>query len=177
MSTRAPCAPWWPGAREAGESRLLRALAWAEDAVLVLTLGLLVGLGAAAMALRNLGLDGLAWAEPAARQVVLWLVFLGAVVAAREDRHIAIEVLARALPARWEDAGAGFARLFAAAASAAVAWHAARLGWMERGAGGGGAVPLALQDGVMVAAFALIAFHYLLHALGRLRCLVRGRSR
>lgn len=46
--------------------------------------------------------DGLPWAEALSRAGVLWLAMLGALGAARQQRHIAVDALPRLLPdAAW----------------------------------------------------------------------------
>ncbi len=48
--------------------------------------------------LRNFFHSGLSYGDELVRHLVLWVVFLGAGVAARENRHIRIDVMARVFP-------------------------------------------------------------------------------
>lgn len=105
--------------------RALRVLHRAEDAVLALLLGALLLLAVVQIVLR-VGFDaGLSWAEPVSRAGVLWLAMLGALGAARQQRHIAIDALPRLLPDR---AWRGVHVLTQFAAAALCVW-AAWLGW------------------------------------------------
>ena len=63
-----------------------------EKALIVLFLSLMILTAFAQIALRNLFGIGLSWSEPIVRYLVLWVGFIGAALAAREGRHITIEV-------------------------------------------------------------------------------------
>ena len=71
----------------------------AEDAALVACVVALVFLSFAQIALRTLLGVALPWSEPLVRHLVLWSSFLGALIAARQDRHIRIDALLRVSPA------------------------------------------------------------------------------
>ena len=63
-----------------------------EKALIVLFLSLMILTAFAQIALRNFFGIGLSWSEPLVRYLVLWVGFIGAALAAREGRHITIEV-------------------------------------------------------------------------------------
>lgn len=106
-------------------ARALRALHRAEDALLAFALLALLGLAVLQIVLRVGFDDGLSWGEPISRAGVLWLAMLGALGAARQQRHIAIDALPRVLPdALWRPVHV----LTQAAAAAVCAW-AAWIGW------------------------------------------------
>lgn len=48
--------------------------------------------------LRNIFDSGISWADVAARHMVLWITFLGAMLATRSRQHISIDALTRAIP-------------------------------------------------------------------------------
>ena len=50
--------------------------------------------------LRNLFASGIVWGDVAARHMVLWVAFLGAMLATRGRKHIAIDAVTRLLPRR-----------------------------------------------------------------------------
>jgi C4-dicarboxylate transporter DctQ subunit len=83
---------WW--------HRVDRLLAAVEQAVAVVMLLGLLGLGLLQVLLRNLFAGGLFWADGVLRHMVLWLGFLGASLATREQRHLSIDALPRMLPDR-----------------------------------------------------------------------------
>ena len=50
--------------------------------------------------LRNIFASGISWGDVAARHMVLWVAFLGAMLATRSRKHIAIDALTRLIPRR-----------------------------------------------------------------------------
>ena len=107
--------------------RLAGLLARVEDALLVLLLAVMVALAGGQILLRNAFDAGLFWGDPLLRVLVLWVGMVGAMAAARADRHITVDVLARLLPARARARARAFTDGCAAAVCAILAWHAARL--------------------------------------------------
>jgi TRAP-type C4-dicarboxylate transport system permease small subunit len=79
---------------------LLKLVHSVEDVALSLLLLLMIVLAPLQIALRNFFDLGLPWADPLIRVLVLWVGLLGAVSAARGNRHITIDVLNRLLPPR-----------------------------------------------------------------------------
>ena len=64
-----------------------------EEILLVSLLLLMVLLGFLQIFFRNVISVGLIWIDPLQRHMVLWVALLGASVATRENRHIAIDLL------------------------------------------------------------------------------------
>ena len=78
------------------------ALAWIariEEWVLTVLVLVLVLLAGGQILLRNLFGGGISWADPFLRTLVVWTAVLGALAAVRDDKHIAVDVLQRFLPA------------------------------------------------------------------------------
>lgn len=147
--------------------RLLRALHKAED---VLLAGLIAGLLLLAVGqiVLRLGFStGLVWAEPVARMGVLWLALLGALGAARQHRHIAIDALPQALPPFWRGLARRLAHLGAAGISGLLAYHAGRLWLLEREMPVSFAtgIPSWLPMSILPLGFGLIALRLALGAL------------
>lgn len=137
-----------------------------EDAILVGVLGTMILLGAAQIVMRNVLGDGIAWGDPLLRVLVLWAALVGAMVAARSDAHIRIDVLHQFLPARvkpWVDA---VLRLSTSAISFAMAWVSARFVLDEReyGMTAFADVPAWVCELIIPVAFAVLGLRYLLLA-------------
>jgi TRAP-type C4-dicarboxylate transport system permease small subunit len=162
---------------DAAPRRLLRALAVAENAVLVALLALLVVLAGGQILLRQLDV-GIAWADPLTRLLVLWLGVFGAVAASRENQHIAIDALSRFLPPRVQLAAAAVVGLFASAVCAVLAFEAARFVQFEHAgrAAALGAVPAWALALVLPLGFALIAIRYAIFCATRIRALAAARA-
>ena len=77
-------------------------LASLERALVVLLLTGLLGLGLLQVIERNVLASGIFWADELLQHLVLWLGFLGASLATREQRHLSIDVLSHFLPTRWQ---------------------------------------------------------------------------
>lgn len=79
-------------------SRLLRAIALVEDAVISVMLCSMVLLVLVQIGLRNFYATGIPGGPEMVRHLVLWVAFLGAGIAAREGKNIRIDVVYRVLP-------------------------------------------------------------------------------
>ena len=135
-----------------------------ENAFLTLLLLGMMTLAAAQIFLRWGGAGSLAWGDEAVRLMVLWIALVAGVAAAREDRHISIDVLSRFLAPRPKAFVALFVDLFAAG----VAFVLARYSYTMVG--------FALEDGevllgglpawwfqiILPVGFALIGYRYLI---------------
>jgi TRAP-type C4-dicarboxylate transport system permease small subunit len=146
---------------------LSRTLARAETALLVLFLTAMIVLSFLQVVLRNLFGSGLIWGDVVVRQMVLWGGFMGAALAAIDDRHISIDALTKYLPPRIRSGVKVATNLFAAA----VCFFLARAGWAmvvdERGAGGEllrgvpGWIPLV----IIPIGYLLLAIHFTVNAV------------
>jgi C4-dicarboxylate transporter DctQ subunit len=73
-----------------------------EEILLVSLVILMLSLGFLQILFRNLISIGIVWIDPLVRHLVLWIALLGASLATRENRHIAIDLLSgRLSPARY----------------------------------------------------------------------------
>ncbi|HPM41256.1 MAG TPA: TRAP transporter small permease [bacterium] len=85
--------------------RIINFLVWVDrlfaasvEALLIVFILGMVALVASQVVLRNFFDSGIDWADLAARNMVLWVAFLGAMLATRSRSHIAIDVLTRFMP-------------------------------------------------------------------------------
>jgi C4-dicarboxylate transporter DctQ subunit len=72
----------------------------AETALLVFILTVMVLLAFLQVILRNLFDQGILWGDILLRHLVLWVGFLGASLATREEKHISIDLLTRFVSVR-----------------------------------------------------------------------------
>ena len=63
-----------------------------ENLLLSILLTGMIGLGASQIVLRWAGAGSFVWGDEAIRLMVLWIAMVAGIAAAREDRHIAIDV-------------------------------------------------------------------------------------
>ncbi len=159
-------------------SRLLRATALVEDALLVLILAAMVILAATQIILRNFFDGAILWAGPMLRVGVLWVGMIGAMVATRSDKQISIDAVSQFLSPRWKARVRVLTDLFTAIVAAVVAWSALRLVLDDRAAGVTAVafVPLWVCEAILPAAFGVIAIRYSLFAIRHLRASIVGED-
>ncbi len=136
-----------------------------ETALIALLVLAMVVLAGAQILLRNLFETGFAWADPLLRAMVLWAAMLGALAAARDDKHIGLDLLTHFLHGPAKRIARAIALLFAAAICAAMAWF----GWNLVQVDFGGSTAIAGIPGWVIEAilpfgFALLALRLALRA-------------
>jgi len=151
--------------------RSLRILGGIEDLLLVLLLAVMIGLAGWQIIARNLLDTAVIWGDPLLRVLVLWVGFLGAVAAGRDDRQINVDVVSRVAGEPWRSRIRILTDLFTAAVSGFLCWHAVRFvrDAAEFGETAFSSVPLWLTAVVLPLAFGLLCFRYLLLAGFHLR--------
>jgi TRAP-type C4-dicarboxylate transport system permease small subunit len=136
-----------------------------ETALIALLVLAMVVLAGAQIVLRNFFDTGFAWADPLLRAMVLWAAMLGALAAARDDKHIGLDLLTHFLYGRTKRVARVIALLFAAAVSAAMAWYGFDL--VEVDYGGGTAIagiPGWVIEAILPVGFALLAIRLAIRA-------------
>lgn len=71
-----------------------------EDTFLIGCFSLLIILAVAQIVLRNVFGTGILWADALVRNLLLWITFLGAMIASRSNNHINIDLFTRFMPVR-----------------------------------------------------------------------------
>ncbi len=104
-------------------SRILKKI---EIALLVLVFGVIIILAFAQVVARNFLGSGFPWSDIVVRQLVVWSGFLGAAVAAAEDRHLSLGVLEMIVPLRMRGGLAALTKGFAML----VCLYFARASWV-----------------------------------------------
>jgi len=84
-----------------------------EGFLVVLFLILMIVFSFLQVILRNFFHTGITWADVFTKHLVLWVGFLGAALATREERHINIEILTKFLSPQMKDVSKVIVNLFA----------------------------------------------------------------
>lgn len=148
-----------------------RALAWLwkfEDLVLAVLVAALVLVAGGQIVLRA-GFDsGLSWADALLRTLILWTALLGAMVAAREDKHLGVDAIPRLMKGVSRAAARFITSAFTAAIAGALAWYSVGLVQLEYESQtiAFGDVPAWATQLIMPFAFGAIALRYALRAIG-----------
>lgn len=152
-------------------ARLVKAITWFENALLIAMLGLMVLLAAAQILLRNFFDMNIFGADQLLRLLVLWVAFLGAVAASREGKHIHVDAIARWLPGRLKSGVAALTDLFTATVCLLLAWQAVR--YLQSAYASGemafGTLPVWAAGLILPLAFTLIALRYVLRLMHHAR--------
>lgn len=145
-------------------ARLFMLITWAENAMLIAMLALMVLLAGGQILSRNLLGTGITDADQMLRLLVLWVAFLGAVAASREGKHIHVDAIARWMPPRVKASVAVLTDLFTATVCLVLAWQATRFLQNARESGEMvfGSLPVWVAGSILPLAFSLIALRYLL---------------
>jgi len=98
----------------------------AENAALVVLLVAMIVLAVAQIVLRQFFDGSLVWADELIKIIVLWLAMVGSIAAARDNRHIRIDLLSHILPVRLVIVASVVVDVFAAVVCAVIAWQAWR---------------------------------------------------
>ena len=96
-----------------------------ERAVIIALLGVMILLSFSQLILRNFFSQGLLWADPFLRHLVLWIGFLGASLATQHEKHINIDMLTRFASPKV----ANYIHILTNAYAAIVCAFLARAGW------------------------------------------------
>lgn len=158
-------------------ARLVKMVTWAENALLIAMLALMVSLAAAQILLRNFMDMSIFGADQMLRLLVLWVAFLGAVAASREGKHIHVDAIARWLPGRIKAGIGALTDLFTLVVCLLLAWQALRFMKSARESGemAFGLVPVWVAELILPLAFTLIALRYALRFMHHVRQ-ARGRE-
>jgi TRAP-type C4-dicarboxylate transport system permease small subunit len=143
-------------------ARLIRLVTWAENAMLIAMLALMVLLAAAQILLRNFMGTSLTGADQMLRMLVLWVAFLGAIAASREGKHIHVDAIARWLPGRIKPALVALTDLFTLGVCLTLAWQSLRFiqDARESAEMAFGPLPVWVSALILPLAFSLIALRY-----------------
>lgn len=151
--------------------RLDEAIGRLEKGLIVLFLGLMILAAFAQIALRNFMGIGLSWPESLVRYLVLWVGFIGASLAAREGRHITIEVLKLRPSAGGRRYLEAISQLCAVGVCAVMAWAAVKFVLDDAQIGNRTFLdlPTWILETIIPATFAIMSLRFLLRAVRALR--------
>lgn len=144
--------------------RFLRAI---ESGLLVVLLGGMVGVAVWQFISRIFFDGGLHWGDAFVRVMVLWIAMLGAMVAARSDDHIRIDLFSRWFPERVNKVVQRLASLLTAAVLGLFAWYSYQFVRLEYEDGiiAFASVPAWICEAIMPVAAAVMCLRYLLHVI------------
>ncbi len=145
--------------------RTLSVLKSLESGLLVAILSAMIALAGYQVIARNFFDTGLLWGDSLVRVLVLWLTFIGATIASRNDEHIRIDLLGRLFSDSWKRHSRRFASLFTSLITGVFAWYSLQFVMLDYADGivAFAGVPAWLCESVMPLGAAVISLRYLLH--------------
>ncbi|HIJ78764.1 MAG: TRAP transporter small permease [Desulfobulbaceae bacterium] len=163
----------------AGWRKTTKVLHFVEDTLLSLLLVVMIVLACLQILLRDFFATGLAWADPLLRYMVLWAGLLGAAVATRMDKHIAIDLVSHLVPERILGWLRVVAHLFSMAVCLVLA-YAAVVFVGDEAAYGGGQTILGFASWqlnlIFPMAFGLMGLRFLVAAVAGVFRILQGGS-
>ena len=137
-----------------------------ETGLLVSLLAMMITIAIIQIVMRNFMGAGLLWAESLLRITVLWLALLGAMVASRNDEHIAIDVFVNKLPEKLKQFVMRLTRVITAIICIVIAWYSFKFVIDEYQYGGiaFGYIPHWLCEAIIPVSLTVIAIRYLVSA-------------
>lgn len=149
--------------------RLERAGKFAENAALLILLGTMIGVSVFQIVNRQLlgGSFSLAWADELVKIIVLWLAMVGSIAAARDNRHIRIDLITHVLRGSVVTWIKVVVDVFAAIVCAVIGWQAYRLIREEISWGDTifTDIPLWTMHAIVPLAFLLISYQFLVRVV------------
>ena len=146
---------------------LRRGLELVETALLVALLTAMVGVAAYQILARNLFGGGIIWGSDLVHVAMLWATMIGAVAAAREHRHIKIDLVSRMAGPRLRRIAESVTALFASALCGILAWRSIEFIQVDfrYGTPGLGEVPAWVCESIIPVAAGAMALDYLARAV------------
>lgn len=153
-----------------------RVLTAVVTVVLICAFSIMLGLAVLQVFLRDTFHTSIGWGDVAARQLVIWVGFLGAYLATRSNKHFHIDVLTRFLGPRvrlWFDA---FSDLFAALICVllVIASRTFVTVGLDADATLFLGIPQTVAAAIMPAGFGLITVQFVLRTIEGLTTAIRG---
>ena len=159
---------------------LERAGKLAENTALVLLLGTMIGVSVFQIVNRELlgSMFALSWADELVKIIVLWLAMVGSIAAARDNRHIRIDLITHILSGRLVTLARIIVDVFAAIVCGVIGWHAYRLVREEISWGDTifDNTPLWIMHAIVPLAFALISYQFVVRVARLVRALFVGEA-
>ena len=138
-----------------------------EDGALILLVLTMIGLSCSQIVLRNFGIGGMTWGEPAIRVNVLWLAMFGALLASREQNHISINIISHYISIKAQRIIHFLVSISCAGICSTAAWYSYSFVMLEKEDGGTTflSVPAWICEAIIPFTLSIIAMRFLFHSL------------
>jgi len=155
--------------------QLSEVLGRVEKFLIVVMLSAMILLAFLQIVLRNAFSTGISWGDPLVRYLVLWVGFIGASLATKEEKHITIEVFSR-----WfSEKNALYLKMFSQLVSVLICGLLTAAGWtfVQNEARMGGAalfnIPIWIPEIIIPITFALMTLRFLINFAAELSLMLK----
>ncbi len=150
-----------------------------EYLVLVFLFTVMGGLAFLQIVLRIFFATGILWGDPLLRHLLLWVALLGATMAAREGKHINIDVISKLLPERGKAAFQAVTDLFSACICVLLIDSSLKFmrDEFQFGTLAFSMIPVWTVAVIFPAAFGLIALRFAINGFRNVAVAIRGNAR
>jgi TRAP-type C4-dicarboxylate transport system permease small subunit len=138
-----------------------------EQILIVALLMVMILMAFSQIVLRNFFNTGIGWGDALVRYLVVWVGFIGAAIAAREDKHITIDVFARWITGAGESTVQAISHFCSAAICGLLTWAGIKFIWFEAQMGGTTffKLPVWVPELIIPFAFGLMTLRYTLRLI------------
>jgi TRAP-type C4-dicarboxylate transport system permease small subunit len=138
-----------------------------EQILIAALLAIMIILAFSQIVLRNFFATGIAWGDSLVRYLVVWVGFVGAAIAAKEGKHITIDVLSRWITGAGGSAIQAVSHFCSAAICGLLTWAGIKFIWFEAQMGGTAFfnLPIWVPELIIPAAFGLMTLRYALRLI------------
>ena len=138
-----------------------------EQILIVALLMVMILMAFSQIVLRNFFNTGIGWGDALVRYLVVWVGFIGAAIAAKEDKHISIDVLARWITGAGESTIQAISHFSSAAICGLLTWAGIKFIWFEAQMGGTTffKLPVWVPELIIPIAFGLMTLRYTLRLI------------
>ena len=141
-----------------------------EQILIAALLAVMIIVAFSQIVLRNFFSTGIAWGDSLVRYLVVWVGFVGAAVAAKEEKHITIDVLARWITGAGKITIATISHFSSAAICGLLTYAGIKFIWFEAQMGGTAFfnLPVWVPELIIPITFGLMTLRYTLRLLNGL---------
>ena len=138
-----------------------------EKFLIVALLIVMILMAFSQIVLRNFFNTGIDWGDSLIRYLVVWVGFIGAAIAAKEDKHITIDVLSRWITGAGENTIQAISHFSSAAICGLLTWAGIKFIWFEAQMGGTAFfnLPVWVPELIIPITFGLMTLRYTLRLI------------
>ena len=138
-----------------------------EQILIAALLTVMILMAFSQIVLRNFFATGIAWGDSLVRYLVVWVGFIGAAIAVKEDKHITIDVLARWITRAGESTIQSISHFSSTVICGLLTWAGIKFIWFEAQMGGTSFfnLPVWVPELIIPVTFGLMTLRYTLRLI------------